>query len=175
MNTTNTYRYSVSNQEGQGWAIAFIDDAGCFSVLSDYGNYAYRWHINGLPVGQNLREFLIGCDDIYLIGKLGFELRKEYDAEKTLQNVKYQILHLRRLGMIEKEVARDEWQRLEEHANLNLEWNFHDWALGGLEGFHDDMFSLACYGPNRGLLAFIKNAWPRLKAEIKADLDKQPA
>jgi len=39
------WRYHLPNdrETREGWAIAFLDSIGCFTVLSDYGDYGYRW------------------------------------------------------------------------------------------------------------------------------------
>lgn len=44
--SVTTWRYHMPNDRatGEGWAVCFLDSIGCFSVLSDYGDYGYRWH-----------------------------------------------------------------------------------------------------------------------------------
>jgi hypothetical protein len=167
---TKTWRYSIPSQKYEGWAILFLDDAGCFAVLSDYGNYAYRWNANGFGNPGGIRPFLLECDDSYLMGKIAPE--REYDGKKTLKNVKAYILETRRNRDMTKERADDEWVLLEVHNDLESEFD--------LQGWHDETkiqdawdHDFAEYRFSDQAKAFFERAWPRLKACIQAELDAE--
>ena len=53
------WRYSFPSIKGEGWAIFFLDETGCFAALSDYGDWSYRWNQRGLPEKLTFRHFLL--------------------------------------------------------------------------------------------------------------------
>ena len=86
---TRTYKIPSEPSHG-GWAKFIIDDDGYFSVVSDYGNYAFHW----TAFGDNFREFLLDISPDYLMGKLSngkmsFDLEASqarlYEVIKELQ------------------------------------------------------------------------------------------
>jgi hypothetical protein len=69
--TVTTWRYYLPNDEMlEGWAIVFLDSIGCFSTVSDWGNYGYRWDSPGSTGGTDFRQWLIERGDDYLLSKL---------------------------------------------------------------------------------------------------------
>ena len=67
--TVTTWRYHLPNINLEGWVIAFLDSTGCLSVLSDFGDYGYRWHEGGWGPGD-FREFFVRCDSGYISRKI---------------------------------------------------------------------------------------------------------
>jgi hypothetical protein len=161
-----TYRYA---ENGNGWYIAFMDNYGSLSILSDYGNYGYRWGSFGAIEKDGFLRFLTGCDDSYILGKLA-QGRSEYQDEPTLAAVKRKIIEYRRDRTLSKEQAREEWDLLrEEYENLYTEFDYSRWAMRyGNELFNPEEF--AVYEKPQQAQAFVKNVWPRLIAAIKKDL-----
>ena len=160
-----TWRYSVPSENCEGWAILFLDDAGCFAVLSDYGNYAYRWNARGFGSPGGIRPFLLGCDNGYLAGKLSPQ--KVYDGDATLRAVREYILERRRERDWTAERARDEWDLLEWN-DLDSEFRFQTWLND--TKIEDPWEGLAQYALDIHAAAFLERAWPRLKSLIQADL-----
>lgn len=160
-----TWRYSIPNEKYQGWAILFLDDAGCFAALSDYGNYAYRWNANGLGDARDLRDFIVTCDPEYILRKIS--QKTAYDADKTLADVQRTILEKRRWGGWSKERASSEWEEVKYCGYLSAEFHFQTWLE---ETSLEDAGELARYTYPVDALAFMERAWPRLKASIQADL-----
>jgi len=113
------WRYAIPSLKGEGWAILFLDNEGCFAVLSDWGDWSYRWNTRGVAE-KDMRHFIVTCDNGYLRGKLNPV--QEFDAEKTLVAVKEYICGTRREKRLTKEEAREEWWLLEEHEELDNEW-----------------------------------------------------
>ena len=37
------WRYVIPNVQYDGWAIVHVDSSGFLGIVSDFGNYAYRW------------------------------------------------------------------------------------------------------------------------------------
>lgn len=165
MSDVQTWRYSLPNIRGEGWAIIFLDEIGCFSALSDWGNANYRWPDHGWGEGD-FRKFLLDCDDYYLTGKLG-QGRKEYDPEGTLESVKGAIIQARRSGEFTKEVAREEWERLDLYDQLDREFDFSQWYG------HTKLFEAGechCQRYVREVTSFIEHVMPRLREVLKAEL-----
>jgi hypothetical protein len=136
-------------------------------VVSDYGNYAYRWNARGLGGNRDIREFVVNCDNGYLMSKLA--PRDEYDGRKTLKAVRRYILDKRKDGSLDAADAREEWDLL-RHSGLDSDYDFARWLD---KTKICDAYEMACYTPSAQVLAFFERAWPRLKALIEADLGKE--
>jgi hypothetical protein len=166
--SVQTWRYSLPNVQGEGWAIIFLDETGCFAALSDWGDVSYRWNQRGLPEG-GFKRFLIRCDDFYLISKFGSQ-RREYDPESTFESVKEHIIQARRDGTMEKDDAREEWDFLRTYEELRTEFDFWQWySVTQLDAadFH-------CTRYVRDVVCFVKHVMPRLRELLKAELDPVP-
>lgn len=160
-----TWRYSIPNEKYQGWAILFLDDAGCFACLSDYGNYTYRWNARGLGDARDLRDFIVTCDPEYILRKISQET--VYDADRTLAAVQRAILEKRRWGGWSKERASSEWEAVKYCGYLSAEYQFQTWLE---ETSLKDAGELVRHTYPAGALSFMAHAWPRLKALIQSDL-----
>ena len=165
MSDVQTWRYSLPNIQGEGWAIIFIDSIGCFTALSDWGDVGYRWPQQGWGPGD-FRAFLLQCDDSYLMGKLG-QNRKEYDPESTLANVKDTIIQYRRDGTFDKDTAREEWDRLDTYDMLDRDHDFSQW-YGHTK--IEEAGECHCMRYVREVTGFIEHVMPRLRALLTAEL-----
>lgn len=160
-----TWRYSLPNENGEGWAIIFMDETGCFAALSDWGDVSYRWNSRGLPEG-GFKRFMTNCDDYYLTGKFG-QGRKEYDAKGSLENAKDAIIQARRDGDFDKEKARDEWELLDRYDDLENEMLFHGWYT---QSSLDDASECYCQHYVSDVTQFVAKVMPRLRAVLRAEL-----
>jgi hypothetical protein len=160
-----TWRYSFPSVKGEGWAIIFLDETGCFAALSDYGDWSYRWNQRGLPEETTFRHFIIQCEDDYILRKIA--PKQEYDDEATLQAVRETILGMRREKQLTAEEARDEWELPDLHEGLCDEYQFWGWAN---QTELPDTHELTCYKYSEQARAFIKHSLPRLREAIKNDL-----
>ena len=163
-----SWRYSIPNTKGyEGWAILFLDNAGCFAALSDYGDWSHRWNARGFEEHEkkDFRHFVLTCDDSYLLGKIN--PIKEFDPEGTLRAVKETILGMRRERQLEKDEAREEWEHMDDCENFDNEWMFNRWQelteLPDPYELYTDRHSLQAR-------AFIRECMPRLREKIKNDL-----
>jgi hypothetical protein len=157
--------YTVRHHRS-GWARIWITDDGCFTCITDYGNYGYWW---GAVEGE-FRAFLIGCDDCYLGGKLAGGQR-EFDAEHTRKIVRERILSYRKQGYLGPHVARYEWNRA---AQIDDEGGWREWCarthnpeLGNL---WRDAWELASYSYPSRVRGFLKNIWPVFVEQLKQEL-----
>lgn len=165
-----TWRYSVPSENGEGWAVLFLDSSGVFASVSDWGSYSYHWHSSCWPQANGFREFVIGRGDDYLMSKLAPE--PQYDAHETLLAVKREIVRIRRGYEMTRIEARDEWDQLAEHDDLGSREEFHRWLyatdLGTIEAQE-----LARFRPHAQAEQFLKRAWPRLREAIRVELERE--
>ena len=157
--------YKIRGEHSE-WARIWITDDGCFSCLSDFGNYGYWW---GSP-GCEFRQFLCRVDDYYLATKLsGGE--KEYDGEATAKRWMKQICELRRERNIDAEKARDEWWLIRNCSNLHSEFDLYEWYTATKLDIDDGG---GVYRTPIQLQMFIKRLWPLFIAQLRAELAAEP-
>jgi hypothetical protein len=174
VNEPKTRFYNVPREKHEGWARIWISDDGCFTTISDFGNYGYWW---GSP-GCEFREFLCGCDESYLMGKLGMG-RREWDEEATKKSIERELKRLHDDG---GEDTREELALLAE-ADLSSEAGFVRWvdASGDsgerLSRLMDSVYcgELAQYQPPVQLQMFVKHIWPRFVAQLRAEIATEAA
>lgn len=146
------------------WARIWITDDGCFSCLSDYGNYGYWW---GAP-GCEFRRFLTQVDDHYLTTKLQNGARDEYDGEATLARVQGHIAAERRAKRLTGMEAKRERELLGKHDLVDGEHHLFcwwqesrlDWGDGGPGAYRTPI----------QLAAFVREVWPLFVAQLRAEL-----
>jgi hypothetical protein len=164
--TVTTWRYHLPSENGEGWAIVFLDSIGCFSALSDYGDYGYRWPIAGWGPGD-FRTFLLQCDDDYVLHKIA--PRHQYDPDGTLKNVKRRILEVRRTRsrFWTKDRARQEWRLLYDFDNLGTEAEFARWLDNT-----DMEAAYECHAVRVSprAVAFVQRVLPRLRTKLREEL-----
>lgn len=84
---TSAETYSFRVAEGFGWAICTVDDAtGVLSIVSDWGNWANRWHASPRSLGApTLTHFIADRDGVdYLARKLNGRNGRQFSAELTI-------------------------------------------------------------------------------------------
>ena len=152
-------KITVPPLKSEGWGIFVIDSEGFFSVVSDYGNYAFLWTHPGKPFEQ----FLMGLSKDYLAGKLsqsggGPAGRTEFKGEETLRRVKECLLTCRRKEAISRKDARDEWDLLKANNNFCHKDDFEEWLK---ETSLDWPWDFASYGYPSEIEAFCDRLYPR--------------
>jgi hypothetical protein len=168
--TVSTWRYHLPSENGEGWAIIFMDSIGCFSALSDWGDYGYRWPEAGWGPGD-FRAFFLQCDDNYILRKIS---RSEvYYGDRTAKNIRRRICELRRGGgrTWTPVRAREEWETLERYGVDSRE----EFAVWYQHTEIDEAYELAEYDHSYQALAFIARVLPRLREAIRVELAKAAA
>jgi hypothetical protein len=171
------WRYEQGNEKGECWFIAFLDEACCFAVLSDFGDYSYRWSPTGIGK-QDFRDFITSCNSDYLLSK--FCRRDEYQSEATVKAVKQAIIDERirynnskgRHGL-SAIGARDEWDGAIHSDILATYEGFASWALGE-SSLHGEVTQLAVFDYPIQARMFMERVWPRLKTMIDMDISVHP-
>ena len=159
------WRYHLPSIKGEGWAIAFLDSTGCFTVLSDWGNYGYRWPDHGWGPGD-FRAFFVLCDSGYIIRKIARV--DTYYGDRTLRAVQDHILERRRDGSFTRECARQEWDLLGDYSQLDSR---EDFALWGERTHIDAYYEFAVFDFDSGAINFARHVLPRLQAAIREELE----
>jgi hypothetical protein len=130
--TATSYHFAI-RPEGYGWAICTVnDESGELQVMSDWGHWAYRWHVEhiGRPslthfIGERSRD-----GRHYLADKLTSSdrnLRYRFSPEKTIADMCARICEKRREGKIARELARELWDAL---GDLEHTDNVDDFVRG---------------------------------------------
>lgn len=156
-----TWRFSEPNRNGEGWWVAFIDEAGCFSVLSDFGDFAHRWPSSPESLGEpNLVRFLARAGADYVLGKIA--RHDWFDAEASEKKVR---AHLIERG--DEEIAATVTIRNE----VALWTAIYDFSID------DEDESIRRYEldfPPQAR-AFMANIWPRIVVQLKAAIARGDA
>jgi len=158
-------RYKVPSQNCEGWGIFVIGSDGYFSVVSDYGNYAYLWTHHG---HEDFRTFLVGLakDDDYLASKIS---RKDVlQGKQTAKCIKETVLQVRRTGNKSREWARDEWDLADSLDDDSI--SYADWYQ---ETKLEDAWDYATYDYPSEARAFCKKLYPRFVELLKAELNAE--
>lgn len=161
--TVKVWRYSMPNDDKHygGWFIAFVDQAGCLAVLSDYGDFSHRWY----SPGADMRRTLLGFGAHYVEDKLGYNVESKLDGKATVECIKDHIVQQRRCGSMDKETAHLEWARIEDTSFEN-DIDFYDWMNEtSIEEAYE--FYRGC---KPKLEAFMRQVWPRLRECLSADV-----
>lgn len=164
MNSPTTRFYQVKPLDRRwGWGGRFwLTDDGCLSIFSDWGNYGYWW----THPGCEIREFLCGIDECYLLGKLCSGQRDVIDDVGCERDIKTHILEYRRNGTYDRDFARREWDLVCESSFTN-EVEAHCWYL---ETKICDAAELLRYEKSPQAQAFVKRCWPAFVMALRADI-----
>lgn len=160
------HRYFLPSLVGEGWVDAILGSDGYFAVISDYGNYAFRWTHFG---ERDFRQFFIGLDWDYVRRKLNH--RTVLDGERTGAALRARVCMARRTKKIDAYTAREAYDRagsVDNHVELQ-DWH-HDYrGLVYLGDEWDNIFEK----PEIDIMAFVKRALPRLQELIRYELWKE--
>src|SRR5690554_3259696 len=108
------WRYYIPSIDGiEGWGVFILDSTGMFAAVTDYGNFVYMWPLKYTGC-DDIREFFKHRDAYYVLGKCAPSNGREYQGDKTEQNIRETIIRLRRDHSFTEEQARKEWDLLEE-------------------------------------------------------------
>lgn len=163
---TQFWRYYLPSIKGEGYAVIFLDSAGVFSVVSDWGNYGYIWGNHGC---KSIKHFLVKChkDWDYLAGK--FNPTRVTDYDKTIENIKDRIRTYLEDGCYTEDFATRELELIERIKPQN-ELEFHDWYL---ETELQDAAEYVVMIFNPQVEMFCKKVIPRLVEILKKELEAE--
>lgn len=163
-------KYAV-RKKPHAWAEINLDEkTGAVNIISDYGNWGYAWRCIG---PTTLKEFLVGCDKYYLMGKFGQGV-KVFDGVATAKDLRKYVLEKRRNRDISKDATREAFEALEQceyeyDRSSDLFWNH----LTEFDVFNNgDIWEMGVYTREPQLEGFFDKLWPvfveHLEGEIKA-------
>jgi len=170
-----TWRYVLpSLPEGRdSWSIVFVDSTGCVAVLSDYGDWCYRWVTKHCGF-DDFRKFLAQAETDYVARKLGGGRRGDlevYDGHATAKNIRERICSYRRDGTFSREKARHEWNLVGSDVEDNT-IGFHDWYM---HTSFDCSYEFAIYRMSESLKHWATVSFPRLQELLRAELASESA
>lgn len=157
--------YTIRKQPHGPWARIWITDDGCFTTISDHGNFGYWW---GSP-GQEFRKFLCSCDDYYIISKLSGG-QEEFDGDATKKVINERLKELHRDG----EDTRAESELLGE-SEFDDPVGFARWVDAKTDDGerlidYYERCSIAVYRPPVRVQMFVKHLWPLFVEALKDEL-----
>lgn len=142
------------------------DGKGQILINSDYGTWAYYWGAMG--AGKGIREFLIGCDVHYLMGKFGGS-KDWFDGEASRQNFKNYLEESFKNEEINKE-DYDELMEEIENSDFNSSESVY-WQMSDKMTEHfQEPFDLFVNDHEPGLTNFMKVIWPEFIRIIKEEI-----
>lgn len=169
MTAVTTWRYYLPSENGEGWAVIFMDSVGVFSAVTDWGEYSYFWCQPGWqPHDPDFRRFILERSDGYLAGKLTRE--EVYDAEATLAAVKAHIEDCRRDGDLSAEDAETETDAIEDCENLRDREAFVRWMERTTV---PEPWRLSASKPHPQGVQFMARVMPRLREAIREELARE--
>ena len=80
------------------WSVVFVDPGGIVAVVSDFGNWAYRWNARYCEPTNDFRRAFLSFDSDYVYTKLSMGAREVFDVEATSKLLRERILDDRRYG-----------------------------------------------------------------------------
>ena len=155
------WRYALlpSKEPRDSWSIIFLDSEWVMSVVSDHGNWAYRW-----PKQDNFKAFLCQCDGNYVARKLGGSTCWVFDPDRTSQEARKWICSERRRRDMDKEAAREEYDRA-----LNI-GDGYTWTHFLDETEIPDAWEFGCRSLEPGLKHWTEVSFPRLQELLRKEL-----
>ena len=168
---THRYYLPALPKNKDGWSVVFIDQTTCvLSIVSECGNFAYRWNSLGLA-DDDFRNELLGFDIGYLKEKLK-DNSLIFDRSETAKSVRQKVLKLRRDGGLSKKEARKDWI---DASFINDVIDFSQFLDSNTKRY-DYYWEHAVYQPSNinGLTRWLKQSWPRLYELIEKDIEENP-
>lgn len=106
--TATAYHFDVTTPRRCGWALCTVNDnTGELQIMSDWGNWAHRWHASPSSLGLPTLTHFIGQRDKYASHYLAGKLCKRdesqtFSAELTVRELGRQLAESRRDGDVDR-------------------------------------------------------------------------
>ncbi|MGH9427339.1 MAG: hypothetical protein ACRD2L_13680, partial [Terriglobia bacterium] len=144
---TQHWRYYIPSIDGEGWAVVFMDSAGSFSTVGDFGNFGHVW--NAIGPCRDVREFIcdIQKDWHYISRKLG-TTTQELDGPKTKQKI---------IDYIDAECPSEDERELVSEADFSCKEGFDAWCH---ETELDEAFLFGVWSEHNSAEQFAKQVIP---------------
>ena len=164
--------YFIRNSGSWSWAFFFLSE-DFISIQSDFGSYGYCWQHRG---EETLKQFLVGCDNSYLMGKFTMGQPKHFDSDKTIELIRKDIDAGLREGSLQLDPEHAVYRDVEELESCSTEVEFCmtldaecrdlvETVYGG------DITSVPLVKTHpQDLVLFMENIWPIFRAELKKEL-----
>jgi len=162
------WRYYLPSENGEGYAIIFIDSTGVFSAVSDFGNYGHIWGATG---SQSIREFLLDSEKDWHYFAKKLDPKDIVDWDATQKRILDHLQSNYREGNYDGETFKEE-TRLLAASPITDEWSFHNWYQDTtLVDAHEFQVRRLSYQVEM----FVKKTMKRLCAVLKVELANEAA
>lgn len=162
------------------WANITLSENGVFNAQTDCGDFSYRWS----AFGDCFKSFLIRTSDEYLYNKLMGTSRKEnVDLLATVNNIKSDIIRLRKEEEISEFDARYAWDDTKEilkeyHNGFSLNDELFYGLIQqsvGISDIYEDIYDeiQVNFKPNAEVKAFCEVVMPVLRIILQKELDNK--
>ena len=169
-------KYTLRWKDSACWAVFFVDEETyCLTVMSDYGDYAYRW---GQP-GESFKKFLTGCDRSYVMGKLqgGEDYFDHHESMKKLEKFVKKLLKKKGLTSGDKDEIQAHLEEIKSHGprtNEGYSILLMQGAIAQHTNLYDESSELFVTGPHPWLISFMDKIWPEFVKALKEELAQCP-
>jgi len=167
--------YDISNSGGMWtWAkITLNEEDGSLQIQSDYGDYSYIWARHGR---ESLRHFLVELDDSYLGGKIGANLKANFNLELSCKAMRKELKEAHPYFLTSNELKEllREVKRIEGTDINSEDVYFHECITSEvLTTFYTDPYFPVVTTPNRDLTNFLKYIWTAFKKILIKELKEE--
>lgn len=165
--TVQEVRYQeIHVQTKHSWCRVQWQENGRVVILSDYGDWSYWWGHRG---SASTATFLAQLDCDYMCHKLLGSHSQEIDTQRTYRAMQDAVLQARRDGLLTKDEAREEWDRVQdfEGGDRSFEMWVQDSAL-------DDAYEYKCHKLSSDWQNFWDRLWvPHVKPALQEFVAKE--
>jgi hypothetical protein len=156
-------KYTIHLPKMEGWAIIFLSEAdGSVSIISDYGNWGYRWPNHGC---DSLKHFLCDLCKHYAWVKFTGSL-KHYNHDETIKTITEYIQEMYEDDSITQFQAEGMTQELGWMENEH-----HIYNSDVLTEHISDIYELFHYDPDYQFMMFFDRLWSVFAKHLKSELD----
>ena len=171
---TETYKVYIDSR----WqaTIMIEESSGLLSIQSEYGHFSHYWGTSGRAKGNTFKQELLRFGLDYVQNKLGYNdnLGDWFDFDKTVKEIKRNIVESRKDGSIDSGKARTFWDEINEleEGNTTSEFGSLIYETGLFEGLYSgDYCSIPIItGTHPRLEKFMDLIYPIFKAELAKEL-----
>ncbi len=157
----------------RSWAVIFLNSGtGILSIVSDYGNYGYRWS----DPGCEFKQFLTEIDDDYLVNKLSSGC-DYFNSHKSTDAMLAAIAAATDLPTQDAKTLKDAVDNLDSYDAGSMTRSIYDYMLEGEEFAGDkhewrERFANECivmeHSPQ--ITQFVANIWSVFRGHLKANI-----
>jgi hypothetical protein len=127
--TTTIEKLMITNINDLDPVAVYLEDQGEGKGKITITCYGKAWTAFWGSMGCNVREFIISCDNGYLLRKLDHRVERDVMAyDQTASHVRRLIIEQRRARSITKRLAREYWEKTEAMEDVSCKEDIREYA-----------------------------------------------